>query len=226
MLLKIKIMKNIFKIVTVIIFITSFISCNKGPNFTQNSDTGVISFSSTIINNEIAQMNLTNPFNGVDLLINEYEFKNGNNINEFAEYNVENINELAGSFGTDMVFRLGEKEMKIYNPKIIFFDCPQYIDKTTGITITWDVDSQNENEILISVIPRLDANGNTYTNKESQHFSHLQDDTGTYTLTPDDLANFSSGDTVDIILMRGNVENFGKETIEVYNTNVHIAKIR
>jgi ribosomal protein L21E len=40
------------------------------------------------------------------------------------------------------------------------------------------------------------------------------------------LANFNSGDTVDIILMRGNVENFGKETIEVYNTNVHIAKIQ
>lgn len=225
-------MKKIYKSLFILAII--FASCKRNPDYINQSEQvydenspiiGTIIFSSTFINNELTQMDLFNPFKDEDLLINNYNFCESQNINDFVTCNDNNISHLENTFGTNLDFLLGNNLMTIYNPEEILFDCDTQIDKNTGFTINWNVDNNLSSDIAISLIPRLDVDGHPYSNKDTSNLMLLHSDNGSITITPNQLSNFESGDVIDIVLIRGNEKRFGNKLIRVQSVNVHVAKI-
>ncbi len=235
-------MKTLLKyLILLMVLITSCSSPNmveeNNHNFVDNTNPSdgnykIIYFSTTVINNQIVQMDLFTPYsNNHTLLLNNNPFCYGSDIQSFDNCNQNNINNLQNSFGNTLEFLLDGHSMPIYNPELMHINCPNKIDKNLGFTLTWEDDPNNPyNQVIIGITPRIDGNGDSYNNKESFLIQHIANDTGSYTINSQDLADFSSGDIVDIYVMRGNLKNFsniGKDNvrIKIFTTNVVIAKI-
>lgn len=229
-------MKNLKKIILILSIGLFISSCDKNPGFVDESEqvpvnnqnsTPVISLSATIINNNLTDMDLhdeTAP--DVDLTINGNSFCYGTDINSYENCKVQNINNFENVFGETAVFEVGNIEMNFYCPEMIYFDAPQIIDPNTGFDITWNVDENNNNEVLISIIPRIDGNGTPYTSKNTNRIDTVTADNGHYTFSPQDLSNLNSGDIVDIVMIRGNNKQFNQYYLESFTVNVHVAMVQ
>ena len=227
-------MKNLHKILLLLSIVLFIGSCNKNPGFVDESEQvpvdeskPVISLSASIINNNLTDMDLhdeTAP--DVDLTINGHSFCYGTDITSYENCKAQNINNFENVFGETAVFKVGNIEMNFYCPEMIYFDAPQTIDPGTGFDITWNVDENNNNDVLISIIPRIDGNGSPYTSKNTNRVDIITSDNGNYSFSPQNLSNLHSGDIVDIVMIRGNNKKFNQYYLEAFTVNVHVAMVQ
>ena len=223
-------MKKLQQIVLLLIAGLLIGSCSKNSEFVdvnefvpENNRTSLISLSATIINNNIMEINLYDETATNEVVtINGHSFCYENDINCIEQ----NINNFESVFGDIAVFKVGNTEMNFYCPEMIYFDAPQTINPLTGFNITWNVDQNINNEVLISIIPRIDGNGNPYTSQNTHSIHVVVPDNGQYTFYPQSLSGLNSGDIVDIEMKRSNQRNFIQYYLESFSVNVHIAVVQ
>ena len=227
-------MKN-FKKIVLLLSIGIFIgSCSKNSEFVDigelvpdNNKTPLISLSATIINNDLTEIDLFDETaTNEAVTINGHNFCYGTDANSYAICNEQNINNFENVFGEIVVFKVGNTEMNFYCPEMIYFNAPQTINPNTGFDITWNVDQNINNEVLISIIPRLDGNGNPYTSQNTNRIDILVPDNGQYAFYPHSLSGLNSGDIVDIEMRRTNQRNFIQYYLESFSVNVHIVVVQ
>ena len=221
-------MKNLQKIAFLLIAGLFTGSCSKNSEFVDVNEfvpqnTPLISLSATIINNDLTGLDLHDETGSNDALtINGHSFCYENDTNCIEQ----NINNFESVFGEVALFKVGNTEMNFYCPEMIYFDAPQTINPFTGFNLTWNVDQNIYQDVVISIIPRIDGNGHPYTSQNTHSIHVVVPDNGQYTFYPQSLSGLNSGDIIDIEMKRINHKNFTKYHLESFSLNVHVAMVQ
>lgn len=209
----------------------SFISKNAVIN-TEGMDQ--ITISAVSIHGRISQINLQKELNK-DKNASVY-FTNSVGLSAAEDFKVipytdQAIKELIATFGksikisviTSSSFTKGETtDLDVFNPQLVEITNREElmsVSQGSDITIQWNKDMVNNNPVTISLIGRSHlVSGEQLVDVD---FTKLVEDTGSFTITREDLQTFPSDIQFDIVIVRANQQVINNDTVvTMFNSDI------
>lgn len=100
------------------------------------------------------------------------------------------------------------KAETMYVPELISIENPEknrFLDKGKDLKLSWNPDFKNPiDKVVVLIINRGYMEGNQTVNAEKLYIKKVVDDTGSFTLSKEELKKFKEDTYLDVIVSRGN----------------------
>jgi len=190
-------------------------------------NTSQINFYKDIINEEFIKKESNYYFQNKKIAIENNNLRTYvNDDTEFSDFENSFGEIISLNFNDAVSKSTNSAQIEIYNPELIEItnkDLITEIDKNSNITINWVPDPENDKPISIILVSRLlESDGSPIDNV---HLEKLVNDVGSHTINANELGIFPDKSTLDIALIRGNLEQFNNTIVYLYNSDILSARI-